>query len=102
MVILGLVLSVPQVVPAKTYVESTILCDQELTGRLDAGGNAHVYASCVTTDSNNVIIQTRREYDVTNQLTAPQRAGLLSILQNLATYAAEAQAIPTPKPTSTP
>lgn len=89
-------------VEARVFTETTIVCNGDLRAELDTQGNPHLYAQCATYDSTNTIVRAPREYDVINQLTTQQKNGLITILQNLAAYAAQNQSVPTPTPTSTP
>lgn len=99
-VMLGVLLS--SAAFAKTLTEASIMCDNILMAKLDSQGAAHLFATCATYDGNGNLVRARREYDVTSQLSAPQKSGLLSILQNLALFVDQDQSIPTPTPTSTP
>lgn len=88
---------------ALVITERRVDCDRELVGRLHETEQAGVYrtalyVTCTTYDDQGHVIRAQREYDVTNRLTTQQRNALTTLLNQIPTFVAQNEAIPTPTP----
>lgn len=96
--ILLLVLAFASPAAAASLTEAGFQCDKRLVAELEDDGTAHVTVQCVTFDASGAPLRSLRGYDVTNRLTAQQRAAVLLLLQQIPTIAANQLVIPTPAP----
>lgn len=88
---------------ARIITERHVECTRELVGRLHETEQAGIfrtalYVTCTTYDDQRNIVRPQREYDVTNRLTTQQRNALTTLLNEIPSFVAKNEAIPTPTP----
>lgn len=88
---------------AITITEHHVGCERELVGRLHETEQPGVfrtalYVSCTTYDNAGNVVRQQRQYDVTNRLTTQQKNALTTLLNQIPTFVAQNEAIPTPTP----